>query len=128
MNLLKFRKFALQSSKVRPDGRCGPNNLLEDGRPAECDPTASAPRQGPCCSPSGFCGPTPAHCNRPGSVDYRQAAAGDTGHCDAATESCSRQPTFAEAMNRVHAECRWREASSGSEDELGDLFDRMDPE
>ena len=60
--------------------------------------------------------------------DYRKAAADDAGHCDAATASCSRQPTFADAMNRVHAECKWREASSGSEDELGDLFDRMDPE
>ena len=57
----------------RRDGRCGPEHLLPDGRPGQCDPNAQTTPKGPCCSSHGFCGHTTAHCNCPGCIDYRIA-------------------------------------------------------
>ena len=57
----------------RRDGRCGPEHLLPDGRPGQCDPNAQTTPKGPCCSSHGFCGHTTAHCNCPGCTDYRIA-------------------------------------------------------
>ena len=119
----RTRGQPVKSSKVRPDGRCGPQNPLSSGAPGECDPLASAPRRGPCCSPFGYCGSSPAHCSRPGSIDFRRH---DEPKPNPRDDSNSG-PTFAEAMDHLHAQCRWVEASSSSEDE-GDLFDHMDPE
>jgi len=45
-------------------GRCGSEHLLPDGRPGQCDPNA-------CCSASGWCGNSPAHCDCDECVDYR---------------------------------------------------------
>ncbi|PHJ16082.1 mannosyl-oligosaccharide glucosidase, partial [Cystoisospora suis] len=44
----------------REDGRCGPNfPVKKSGRPSVCNPLSDSP----CCSPSGYCGSTPGHCN-----------------------------------------------------------------
>eukprot|EP01060_Flectonema_neradi_P031465 TRINITY_DN477_c2_g1_i2.p1 TRINITY_DN477_c2_g1~~TRINITY_DN477_c2_g1_i2.p1 ORF type:complete len:2145 (+),score=515.29 TRINITY_DN477_c2_g1_i2:620-6436(+) len=57
--------------RIRSDGRCGssfpiPGTLL----PSECDPTTRKNEIGPCCSSSGFCGPSPDHCECRDCVDY----------------------------------------------------------
>lgn len=40
--------------------RCGANfPVRKSGRPSVCNPLSDSP----CCSPSGYCGSTPAHCN-----------------------------------------------------------------
>ncbi|KAJ9454732.1 UDP-glucuronate:xylan alpha-glucuronosyltransferase 2 [Diplonema papillatum] len=59
------------AGRTRPDGKCGAENPLPDGRPAECDPLAAEDLKGPCCSPRGWCGTTPDHCTVPAAVDYR---------------------------------------------------------
>merc|ERR1712038_1258171 len=55
----------------RSDGRCGQRNPLQDGRPGQCDPNANANEQGPCCSSSGWCGNSDAHCKCSGCTDFR---------------------------------------------------------
>ena len=56
--------------KWRYDKKCGYNNLLPDGAPAECDPTG----ENPCCDymshGSGTCGNTTEHCSCPDCTDY----------------------------------------------------------
>ena len=52
---------------LREDGRCGPDFPLANGIPAQCDGKGG----GPCCSPSGWCGSTEAHCNSAACIDYR---------------------------------------------------------
>ena len=44
----------------RDDGRCGVNNKLANGRPAECNPLH--PKGHTCCSAKGWCGGTANHC------------------------------------------------------------------
>lgn len=58
----------------REDGRCGEKNLLPDGKtPGQCNPDGNGPRQGPCCSPKGFCGNTVKHCECRGCVDFSKS-------------------------------------------------------
>jgi len=57
----------------RSDGRCGKNYKMFNGAPYECNPALSGPKQGPCCSASGFCGNSETHCNCPTCVDYSKA-------------------------------------------------------
>jgi len=45
---------------------CGPQHNLADGRPGECDPTG----KWPCCSPGGWCGNSPLHCECNGCIDF----------------------------------------------------------
>ncbi|PFH36398.1 mannosyl-oligosaccharide glucosidase [Besnoitia besnoiti] len=45
----------------REDGRCGADFPISTGRPSLCSPLSAAP----CCSPAGFCGAGPAHCDCP---------------------------------------------------------------
>ena len=52
---------------VLADGKCGPNNPLDDGSPAKCDPNGDAF----CCSEWGFCGSSDGHCNCEKCVDFR---------------------------------------------------------
>ncbi|CEM25414.1 unnamed protein product [Vitrella brassicaformis CCMP3155] len=42
----------------RTDGRCGEEFKQDNGKPGECDPYSPSP----CCSPSGWCGSSPQHC------------------------------------------------------------------
>ena len=50
--------------KWRQDRRCGKDYPLPNGTPAQCNPDGPlGPNQaGPCCSASGYCGGSPAHC------------------------------------------------------------------
>ena len=52
---------------IRADAQCGPNNPLDDGSPAKCDPNGDAF----CCSEWGFCGSTDSHCKCDKCVDFR---------------------------------------------------------
>jgi len=52
----------------RDDLRCGPDFALEDGSPAECAPNNADGHV--CCSPSGHCGKTEAHCDCLDCIDY----------------------------------------------------------
>lgn len=52
---------------VRTDRRCGPEFLLPNGKPSECDPTSD----NPCCSQWGYCGPGADHCSCSTCKDYR---------------------------------------------------------
>merc|ERR1711892_782403 len=54
----------------REDGRCGDKYPLPNGTPGQCDPAGDGPKKGPCCSPTGFCGNTEAHCSCPDCVNY----------------------------------------------------------
>merc|ERR1712106_154674 len=54
----------------REDGRCGEKFPLPNGKPGQCDPEGDGPRQGPCCSPKGFCGNTLKHCECETCIDY----------------------------------------------------------
>ena len=56
----------------RPDGRCGSQYPLDDGRPGQCDPNADENGKGPCCSPFGWCGNSRQHCPCSGCTDFRQ--------------------------------------------------------
>ena len=62
---------SLGKQKWRYDKKCGYNNLLPDGAPAECDPTG----ENPCCDymseGSGTCGNTAGHCSCPECTNYR---------------------------------------------------------
>jgi len=53
-------------SKVRPDGRCGAR-WPYGGQSGKCDPKG----QYPCCSPYGWCGIAPEHCDCQDCVDFR---------------------------------------------------------
>ncbi|XP_063688512.1 SCO-spondin-like isoform X2 [Bolinopsis microptera] len=55
-------------TKWREDGRCGPDYLLSDGTPAQCNPDVEYS----CCSPQGYCGRTPDHCLCQTCIDYKQ--------------------------------------------------------
>ncbi|CAH1247884.1 Hypp8046 [Branchiostoma lanceolatum] len=52
---------------VRPDGRCGDNFKGRGGNPGQCDPSSVLP----CCSTSGWCGGSDAHCRCSGCADFR---------------------------------------------------------
>eukprot|EP00058_Branchiostoma_floridae_P002515 XP_002588003.1 hypothetical protein BRAFLDRAFT_125400 [Branchiostoma floridae] len=54
-------------NKWRHDDRCGPSYTTPTANPGQCDPESSKP----CCSPSGYCGDSAAHCTCPGCIDYR---------------------------------------------------------
>lgn len=54
----------------RKDGRCGARYLMSHGAPYQCNPGGDGPRKGPCCSETGFCGNTEAHCLCDDCVDY----------------------------------------------------------
>jgi len=57
--------FRLQA--WNPDSAvCGLQHFLADGRPGECDPTG----KWPCCSPGGWCGNSPLHCECNGCIDF----------------------------------------------------------
>ena len=47
-----------------------------NGKPYQCNPKLSGPKKGPCCSPSGFCGNTDAHCACDTCVDFSKEQAG----------------------------------------------------
>ena len=64
--LLLLPVLAAISSRVREDGRCGPDFPQEDGSPGPCDPNSD----GFCCSASGWCGNTEAHCTCDTCVNY----------------------------------------------------------
>ncbi|XP_070545391.1 uncharacterized protein [Ptychodera flava] len=49
------------------DVYCGPGYPAANGEPAECDPNGEFP----CCSPFGWCGNTPDHCDCDDCSDYR---------------------------------------------------------
>ena len=51
----------------RSDGKCGNENPLSDGTPAECDPDG----ENPCCNQSGECSKNEESCSCPMCVDYR---------------------------------------------------------
>ena len=53
----------------RSDGKCGSNNPLPNGEPAECDPSPSSEYF--CCSKWGYCGSTEEHCDCPDCINYR---------------------------------------------------------
>ena len=57
----------------REDGRCGRFFPMPASGPAKCDPEATARngRYGPCCSSSGWCGESAAHCRCNGCQDFR---------------------------------------------------------
>merc|ERR1719361_2568244 len=57
---------------TRSDNRCGPNYPAANGEAAEC------PYR--CCSSTGWCGESDAHCTCSGCTDYRVAARQD-GRC-----------------------------------------------
>ena len=52
----------------REDGKCGPENPLEDGSPAACNPAWD---WGHCCSKWGHCGNSIQHCDCAECVNYR---------------------------------------------------------
>ena len=54
-------------SKMRSDGRCGPNFLLPDETLGQCDGYST---RIPCCSSGGWCGHTYNHCKCTGCIDY----------------------------------------------------------
>merc|ERR1719167_1711335 len=54
----------------RSDGRCGKGFNNDMGTPGQCNPEASANREGPCCSSVNWCGNSDAHCKCDGCVDY----------------------------------------------------------
>ena len=60
-------QLLVTGTRFREDGRCGPDFPLANGIPAQCDGSGGHP----CCSPSGHCGSTEAHCNCISSKDYR---------------------------------------------------------
>ena len=60
------------TGKCRSDGRCGPSYPLDDGTPSQCNPNAD----NSCCSPSGWCGSSSAHCECAGCRDYSQCPNG----------------------------------------------------
>ena len=64
------RKWRESGGKIkwRNDGKCGSQNPLPDGSPAECDPDG----ENPCCSDdwNGRCGNTTEHCSCSDCVDY----------------------------------------------------------
>jgi len=51
----------------RSDKRCGSKYVLSNGKPAQCNPDSGKP----CCSASGWCGVTDAHCKCNTCIDYR---------------------------------------------------------
>ncbi|KAI8507043.1 hypothetical protein Bbelb_154820 [Branchiostoma belcheri] len=59
--------LVVPQKKWRDDWRCGQGFLLENGKPAECDPEGVIP----CCSPGNWCGNTADHCDCHGCVDFR---------------------------------------------------------
>ncbi|XP_077985433.1 uncharacterized protein LOC144440064 [Glandiceps talaboti] len=64
----KVSNIAVKVSKLwRDDLRCGPSFVLTDGSPAQCDPDSDFP----CCSTSGWCGNSAAHCECSGCIDYK---------------------------------------------------------
>ncbi|CAH1233427.1 Hypp738 [Branchiostoma lanceolatum] len=52
--------------KWRSDLRCGKSYPAPGANPGQCDPNGDSP----CCSSSGWCGKTAAHCTCNGCVDY----------------------------------------------------------
>lgn len=54
-------------NRWRDDKRCGKAYPLQNGEPAQCNPNSNKP----CCSPSGWCGISSAHCRCKTCTDYR---------------------------------------------------------
>ena len=55
----------------RDDRRCGSNFLLENGKPAECEPNANAEKEGPCCNlDTGWCGNSNSSCECTNCINY----------------------------------------------------------
>merc|ERR1712013_277582 len=79
----------------RDDGRCGEEFPLADGSPGQCDPAGDGPRQGPCCSPKGFCGNTEKHCKCGTCVDYSKI-----------TETLKPEPDTRETSKLVQTKAR----------------------
>jgi len=63
-------KISKQGKLWRSDGRCGKGFNNDMGTPGQCNPEASANREGPCCSSVNWCGNSDAHCKCDGCVDY----------------------------------------------------------
>merc|ERR1712013_40689 len=68
---------------------------LADGSPGQCDPAGDGPRQGPCCSPKGFCGNTEKHCKCGTCVDYSKI-----------TETLKPEPDTRETSKLVQTKAR----------------------
>jgi len=64
------KKKAEPRNNFRHDHKCGPNGELPNGQTAGCDPKGVFP----CCSVSGWCGSTAAHCSCRGCIDYRKGS------------------------------------------------------
>ena len=71
----RFR-FTINFPDFRDDGKCGPKFPLQDGRPAQCDPTADAFMKGPCCSALGNCGNAAMNCQCGSCTDFRKTTKG----------------------------------------------------
>eukprot|EP00930_Biecheleria_cincta_P015435 TRINITY_DN12886_c0_g1_i1.p1 TRINITY_DN12886_c0_g1~~TRINITY_DN12886_c0_g1_i1.p1 ORF type:complete len:978 (+),score=135.56 TRINITY_DN12886_c0_g1_i1:80-3013(+) len=56
----------------RDDDRCGSLGADSSGQPASCNPTGLSP----CCSPAGWCGGSPDHCDCMGCTDFRPPPGG----------------------------------------------------
>ncbi|XP_019641419.1 PREDICTED: uncharacterized protein LOC109482960 [Branchiostoma belcheri] len=52
--------------KWRSDSRCGPSYPAPGANPGQCNPDSDRP----CCSTSGWCGNTAAHCTCSGCINY----------------------------------------------------------
>ncbi|XP_035659247.1 uncharacterized protein LOC118404287 [Branchiostoma floridae] len=63
--------------KYRDDSRCGRYFPAPGANPGQCNPKGNEP----CCSASGFCGNTNAHCTCSGCVDYKPKKYRDDGKC-----------------------------------------------
>ncbi len=66
-SFLVLTVIPLFRGNVRTDRRCGPEFLLPNGQPSECDPNGD----NPCCSQWGYCGPGADHCSCSSCKDYR---------------------------------------------------------
>jgi hypothetical protein len=76
-----------ETSRVRPDGQCGPSFLGPFGGIAECDGDS------PCCSSDGFCGITSEHCDCDQCVDYRPSLAPTSAFAFANASGCQSPPS-----------------------------------
>ncbi|CAH1247890.1 Hypp8047 [Branchiostoma lanceolatum] len=111
--------------KWRPDGRCGPGYATRIADPGECDPNSIKY----CCSSSGMCGSSDAHCLCRGCVDYRpvvrpdgrcgnnfQGHGGNPGQCDPSSVTPCCGPNGYCGGSDAHCRCsdcvdfrpRWR--------------------
>nr|XP_006818287.1 PREDICTED: low-density lipoprotein receptor-related protein 1B-like [Saccoglossus kowalevskii] len=99
------------NTRWRDDARCGPNYLLPDGSPAECDPNSEFY----CCSPSDWCGNSFAHCECIGCIDYRVGPSGPCGvglfmcplegRCLSESLKCNDVPDCADGFDEQDCPC-----------------------